>query len=495
MAEGSEQPQQERPQQKRPQQQQQQSQQPKPKQEVSPLTKALHYQVKFFAYWFGSSRFDKHGAGGFEAENTKAYLADQALWWKSKNTVWKGNGLASKDAARTSLASTSLAEKGEIWTGEDVEPTQEPTTEIDPTEIDQEGTFPKYRRWYITIYSVFVLACWLAGAIYESVEYGEADVWQQKGGLETIWGRNATLELWRECKDYRSNYWQYWTYQFTHFGAMQVLLNCTLNLFFGTLIEKTYGWMITAFVFQMGVIFGSLFWATFDLHTVGYGCGGGSYAMIGMHIADLSLNTCRKQYLVMSYVVIAAMVVLDMLVGHVALGDDAFTMAPQVGGAIIGVLFGSVFVLNDIVKSKVVRAQTDESNESGALQESVQTKKCLERCNPWCLRIMQLFCVIIAAMLIADCIGFIAAQEEEGPKNALEDVPWCWMGQIWNKAIDENNWLCVRCHSTECISKWRGYGSWTGETKSAKLVSMNYCSEVGFYYDEGTQRRWVSGSR
>mmetsp|Transcript_66481 Transcript_66481/g.191918 ORF Transcript_66481/g.191918 Transcript_66481/m.191918 type:complete len:483 (+) Transcript_66481:95-1543(+) len=460
----------------------------------------LHHQVQFFAYWFGSSRFDEHGRGGFDADDIKAYLADQGFLWKTKDTVWKGHGLAAESANSNSTilgmsASTENAGKAEsieneagtlqTWTGHEDIDANDGNAVLPPGKsaetlgagVDEERSFHKWRRWYITIYSAVVFFMWLIAVIVKLVSSDDSDVdaWQTKGGLDSLAEGQTDLRLSSpRCVDTRSEVWRLWTYQFTHIGAMQVFINCLLNFVSGTLLEATHGWLITALVFQMGVIGGALFWAVNDAHTVSVGCVGGCYAMIGMHLADLTLNIRRKNYRVMLFVMIIAMVVADVLAGRGSLEADYQTLSPQIGGAFIGVVVGAVVVLNKLKPKEPVA----ESTGNDAIHPNMYRES-----KPWWQRGVQALCVLIALGFIGYCSYFIAVVQEDGPINLAEssngDSPWCWVGQFWNDTIDEYNWRCLRCYTGECIARWEN------SMQFLMPVKLTFC-EAGdaFWYIE-----------
>jgi len=474
--------------------------QPQEQQNVGLFMRWFHYQVQFFAYWFGSSRFDAHGNGGFDADDVKAYLADQGFLWKTQSTVWKGHNLASSKSQ--DLAVQQSTEKAvtssETWTGhEEIDVAYEQTflpagaksttdsygngvtPPSDEPEL-QEKHFHKWRQWYITIYTAAVFLIWLIAVIATD---SDVKKWQTKGGLDSLAKGETDLRLSSpRCEDKRWEYWRLWTYQFTHMGAMQVFVNCLLNFVAGTLIEATYGWMATAFVFQAGVFGGALFWVVNDAHTVGLGCAGGSYAMIGMHLADLFLNFRRKQFRTMLLVVIAVLVAVDVGAGRGALEEEFISMSLQFGGAITGVLVGSVLVLNKFGCSCLCvafeEAQATKSDASAFPQDRKQ-KRNIWGSKPWSLRAKQAYCVIVALSLLVYCHWFMAVIQSEGPINIHEhhngDSPWCWNAQFFNKSIDETSWKCLRCHTVECITHWEN------TMQLLDPVRLNFCSEVGYH--------------
>lgn len=92
------------------------------------------------------------------------------------------------------------------------------------------------------------------------------------------------------CEDLRAQVWRWWTYQFTHVGAVHVMMNAALNVVLGIPLELMHGSLRVALMFNIGVVGGAMCYSVNDAHTVVVGCSGGCYALIGTHIADLLMN-------------------------------------------------------------------------------------------------------------------------------------------------------------------------------------------------------------
>lgn len=86
-------------------------------------------------------------------------------------------------------------------------------------------------------------------------------------------------------------------------------------------------------------------------------------------------------------------------------------------------------------------------------------------------------------MILVCCACYVAIVQERGPYNMWEvgnsgEKPWCWIQQVWNETFDGDQWLCLRCHSEQCVQRW------VRTQEFLSPVSMSHCRLSGFFSDE-----------
>eukprot|EP01041_Mallomonas_annulata_P002786 gene2786-5490_t len=61
-----------------------------------------------------------------------------------------------------------------------------------------------------------------------------------------------------QCEDRRHEIWRLFTLQFVHAGFLHIISNTILSLPYGIIYERIHGNLLTAFIYQMGVLCGTL---------------------------------------------------------------------------------------------------------------------------------------------------------------------------------------------------------------------------------------------
>jgi len=292
-----------------------------------------------------------------------------------------------------------------------------------------------------------VLTLWFIMAIVQSGKYNSA-LLETKAGFDSFAEDMTDLRLAGPlCEDYRSQIWRWLTYQFTHVGAWHVLQNVFLNVMLGIPLEAIHGWWRTAIMFNVGVFGGACFYFIADAHTAVVGCSGGCYAVIGIHIADVIMNWSQKKFRLPTVAMISCLVGIDLLTYALSTDDGSKSHAAHVGGAIAGLIIGVLVCKNTHVKAH-------ERVVAGVL-------------------------AVFGAVLVAFSLGWMGAQHD-GPLNIFEaaggESGWCWVRQIYNAAYDATSWLCVRCGTSDCISRWN-------QESQIMSVSTSVCDTQGYYHD------------
>uniref|UniRef100_A0A0R3WNS4 Rhomboid domain-containing protein n=1 Tax=Hydatigena taeniaeformis TaxID=6205 RepID=A0A0R3WNS4_HYDTA len=83
----------------------------------------------------------------------------------------------------------------------------------------------------------------------------------------------------------RREVWRFFTYFLIHQGIWHVVFNSFVTLLLGNLMEWAHGTWRVAVLYFLGVLAGSLATSVWDPQTIGVGAGGGTYALLGAHLA------------------------------------------------------------------------------------------------------------------------------------------------------------------------------------------------------------------
>jgi len=284
--------------------------------------------------------------------------------------------------------------------------------------------------------------------------YG-AEPLQTKAGLTSATDGLTDLQ-WAgpRCEDYSRQVWRWLTYQWSHVGAMHVLMNIFLNLFLGVPLEGLHGFWRMLLMYNVGVAGGAFCYYLMDAHTITVGCSGGCYSLMGIHLADLIMNWRQKKFRI-------PVVVTLLLLAGADVGSSLVSMAPEnsshsahAGGFIAGLLIGVLVCRN--VKMH-----------------------CWER-------IFMLFDALIGFGLVGFACYFIFTAES-GPVSFTEKqagIPgYCWARQVYMPDVDENTWQCVRCGTPQCIAEWEKLG--TANPDYISPVSYAWCEENGGWFYDG----------
>jgi len=261
----------------------------------------------------------------------------------------------------------------------------------------------------------------------------------QEAGLESIWPGKTDLIVQWDCQDKRSEFWRWFTYQYTHVGPRHVGVNAFMVLFMGVPLEGFHGTLLLAFMFNVGVFGGACCYFVSDLHTRVVGMSGGCYALLGMHLADVVMNWAEKAYSKQKLIFLIVVAAADLISAYFTLGSGTSHSA-HLGGYVAGLLIGILAGRNLVTLG--------------------------------CERGLKAIALIIAGMLVVFSVGWGMMFP---PQEIWEQVRWCWGRQVANSTIfGDNDYHCVRCSNDACIQRW-SQQVWISE------VSSRICSQNGGY--------------
>lgn len=427
----------------------------KPK--LHPISFCLYYLVLFFAYWFGASRFDQDGDGDFDAEDVEAYLADKGFIHNnfkkaprsSKGRNSKRGSKQGNEPVKDSGGGIFSDKNGDGQVGIDDVMAARVSGQAEEDTIMHNLLVKQQLPWFIIFECSVCFFLWLVMSIKAST----TDFLELKAGvdsfaegmtdlrLSTDWGHTRAAGAFI-CEDNRFQAWRWWTYQWTHVGAMHVLMNVFLNVMLGVPLEGLHGHIRMVLMFNVGVFGGACCYFVNDAHTVVVGCSGGCYSLIGMHFADLIMNWNQKKFRWPTVVFLTLLVSVDIFSYTMSLSAENTSHSAHVGGFIAGTIIGILIGKNLKVK----------------LWEQV-------------LRCMLFF---IGFGLVAFCIVWLVMNE--APRNiweAAEGVDgYCWVRQIYNSTMDLDAWLCVRCGTDSCVDYWT--------PMKASPVSKTVCNALSY---------------
>eukprot|EP00405_Crypthecodinium_cohnii_P017638 CAMPEP_0206448050 /NCGR_PEP_ID=MMETSP0324_2-20121206/17202_1 /ASSEMBLY_ACC=CAM_ASM_000836 /TAXON_ID=2866 /ORGANISM="Crypthecodinium cohnii, Strain Seligo" /LENGTH=411 /DNA_ID=CAMNT_0053917041 /DNA_START=177 /DNA_END=1409 /DNA_ORIENTATION=+ len=402
---------------------------------LSKLSYFLYYIVLFFAYWFGSHRFDFDGDGDFDPEDVQAYLQDKGFLSRNFKKAVKKKPLdkSSDEPPPDSIGSPSLipTPSGMHPKSKRVQKHRHPldtdktasadfqdflgaeggdhSLEVSALEKIIDKQIPPV---FILTECVVVLLFWFIFMFVEAGKNSDTSPLQVKAGLDSISSGSFDLR-WSnsDCDDFRPQIWRWWTYQFTHIGAMHVLMNIFLCLMMGIPLEGIHGWPRMALMFNVGVIGGALLYYVNDAHKSVVGCSGGCYALIGIHLADLIMNWQQKKFRLPTLLLIVILAAVDILSYMASLSDENASQSAHVGGAISGLIIG-VLVCRNLKKKK------------------------------WEYVVMGVMATL-GVILVVFCLIWCYSADA-GPINIWEAASGtsghCWTRQIYFREVNENEW-------------------------------------------------------
>mmetsp|Transcript_96303 Transcript_96303/g.300664 ORF Transcript_96303/g.300664 Transcript_96303/m.300664 type:complete len:445 (-) Transcript_96303:153-1487(-) len=417
------------------------SQEPRPP-ETSPEPRATstfayagYYLLLFFAYWFGSSRFDADGDGDFDPEDVQTFLANMGLVTRNFQKTGKpkrrggaaheaGEGddreLTAHGTSRPPCASgASLFSLDQNGDG-----TVDPSDFYESQVVGQsvEEYVKEQQRWPVFIVGQSLLAflLWLGGSIHNASQGGA--FLSSKAGLDTFSPGWSDLRLSGPlCQDWRGEVWRNLTYQWTHVGVSHILMNCFMNLILGIPLEGLHGFCRIFAMYNVGVFGGAICYWVGDAHKHVVGMSGGCYALIGIHLAALVLNWGQMKFRRPILFFLIVLVIVDVVSYVLALGSNNASHTAHIGGALMGLLFGVVVGKNLVVKKFERR--------------------------------VQIICLAVGCVWLLFCIIWMASHSP--PKNITESSGYCWVRQIWNPArFQSSQWVCVKCGDKECIARY-----------------------------------------
>jgi len=152
------------------------------------------------------------------------------------------------------------------------------------------------------------------------------------------------------CQDGRREVYRLWTYQFVHISWSHVLSNAFVACVFGSAVEVTHGGRVVLCVHQCGVVAGALCCVLADPYDAVVGSSGGTYAVIAATLGNVYKDwhrlepnghtfLDRRKRLLILFLIISA----DLASWYFT-RDPSVSYAAHVGGAIVGLLSGILFL-------------------------------------------------------------------------------------------------------------------------------------------------------
>jgi membrane associated rhomboid family serine protease len=262
----------------------------------------------------------------------------------------------------------------------------------------------------------------------------------------------------RNCEDGfdASVFWRLLSYQFTHGSFQHVFVNCFLLVCLGVPLEGFHGTGLVALMWTIGSVGGGCMWALFDPYTRGYGASGGSYALLGMHAADLVLNWKHKSFRFLIILSLLALGSIEVVTEIMERGMNMKAQAAHVGGGGFGLMFG--LCCARLVAQKRRRC-------------TIVTKR------------------VVAPVLLASTLCFFLAMWLTNPFPAVRNLshpdvrPWCWIGQVCtnddNTGCDlSKGWQCVACDNRKCVEEWYEHESAFCVTSGSQNVCENKFADI-----------------
>mmetsp|Transcript_29252 Transcript_29252/g.97133 ORF Transcript_29252/g.97133 Transcript_29252/m.97133 type:complete len:462 (+) Transcript_29252:89-1474(+) len=423
---------------------------------VPPHKLAYWYVWLFFKYWFGQLRLEDYGRGEFAPDNIKAYVLSKELL---KTTMFWGPTGSCKEHDLVSNVAADDVEGSEA---------KKDTPEgQDVTRVIRGKRIPGF----VLFQCIVCFGLWLIFTLAMDTVKEEAagDRFLAKAGLDSIPGLEDQTDLrWAspDCKDLRGQVWRWLTYQFTHVGACDIMVNVILCLLLVGPMELRNGTVHTAITFNLGVLVGACVWFINDAHNVVVGCSGGCWAYIGMQLADFIVHFRKRNFRIGTIVLLSLVVVIDIVLYYILMPDESSFGAGASDSAVnfqrFSVRVGGLFM--------------------GILAGVVGGGVC-QRCSKKAKAVFMPMCLIVGAVMVALCLLWIFIFQAGGngaPLNVWESqdgLPgWCWYRQIYNRThINEYAYECVRCGTQECINDWSSRGS-------VQTVTAVSCQERGWFY-------------
>jgi len=314
----------------------------------------------------------------------------------------------------------------------------------------------------ILLHSMACFTLWAVTAAINSERSG-TDFFESAGGLDKIWeGWTLLRFVGPECEDRRFEAWRWLSYQFTHVGFAHVFTNSFLNLTFGIPLEGVHGHFRIVVMHTIGVFGGACFAMLMDVHTSIVGCSGGSYALIGVHIADLVMNWRERRFRYPTLCVVVALVFADAAFAVLNRSPEV-SYSTHAGGIIAGLLIC-------ILMGKNLKVRSHE--------------KYIVR-GAW----------ILGFALITFCLAWLFSQH--GGRLSIweamsQESPWCWHGQVLNMSRDPTSYRCVRCATRHCVDGWLTFNvteasamaEVVGPYSPVLPVALESCQTLGWYDDE-----------
>jgi len=423
----------------------------KPQNQIHCIAYLLYYTVLFFAFWFGSARFDVDGDGDFDPEDVEAYLNDHTFLHKNYKKARElhpherdhhNERLAAARQRKSDAKSSSQGGPGRVFGESEVE------GGVAEEDIILENLLEKQVRPWFCIGQAAICSILLVGSAIVQTVNEDGDFLTKIGGLDSFFPGRSTLAVASpECDDYRRQVWRWFTYQFTHSGFSHVGMNCINVIVLGIPLEGIHGFYRLAVLFNAGVIGATCLWFLLDSHGSSIGCSGGCYALMGIHLADLVMNWSEKKFRWPTLMFLSLLIIVDVVCAYATTFDADTSHIIHLGGGSVGFFLGIILVKN---------------------LRQTQAEKVIY----WAAWVPTLGYVVVSLWWLYSQTG--------GPRNLFEayrDIPgWCWYRQFWDPRIDKSRYLCVRCGTKACIEDWSA-------KYAMQEVLLDSCLQAGWYED------------
>mmetsp|Transcript_26612 Transcript_26612/g.70249 ORF Transcript_26612/g.70249 Transcript_26612/m.70249 type:complete len:503 (+) Transcript_26612:105-1613(+) len=467
--------------------------------DLNPCSFILYYMVLFFAYWFGSARFDMDGDGDFDPEDVQAFLEDKGFLKKNlqkkkkakpqakKKPKKKSKKELAKEAEEAERKKAELAARKEALgvagaldaNGDGVVDWQDMIhAEVDGDAAEEQVMEQMMdihtlqgKPWFMIFECLIAFGLWAVNAYIKSGEQ-DTEALSLKAGLDTFKPGYFDLRLFdADCTDLRTQPWRYLSYQFTHIGVMHVTMNCFLNVMLGIPLEGMHGPIRMFIMFNVGVFGGACcFFVNNPFDTV-VGMSGGCYSLIGMHFADLIMNWHQKKFRLPTLVFILLLAGADISSYLMTMSSENASHSAHMGGAIAGLIIGIMIGEN----------------------KKVMTHE----------RVIQVICTILGIGLVGGCLAWNYTTWP--PTDLWGSQGYCWYRQVWISGQNMTSWQCARCGGTECIDYFNT-GQLMGDPTASsganmlhnwqvKSVSYSVCKDQGWDLDVLTYQKDLLATR
>lgn len=458
--------------------------------DLNPCSYILYYSVLFFAFWFGSARFDMDGDGDFDPEDVQAFLEDKGFLKKNMKRKKKAKPKKEKKKSKKQLAMEAEeaekkkqeleAKKAELGAASAFDANGDGVVDFNDlfeAEVDGEAaeeevmeqmmdmTTAQGKPWFMVTQCLVCFLLWAVNA-YRKSEAEGTEALSLKAGLDSFSPGYFDLRLFdQDCNDLRVQPWRYLSYQFTHIGVMHVTMNCFLNVMLGIPLEGMQGPIRMFLMFNIGVFGGACcFFVNNPFDTV-VGMSGGCYSLIGMHFADLVMNWNQKKFRMPTLVFITLLAGADISSYMMTMSSENASHSAHMGGAIAGLIIGVMIGEN----KKVMFHE----------------------------RVIQVILTLVGIGLVGFCLAHNYTTWP--PTDIWGAQGYCWHRQVWISGQNMTEWQCARCGSKECIdyflndtlrgdaSASRGAGmlhNW-----EVKTVSYSVCLDKGWDLDVETYKK------
>jgi len=413
---------------------------------TSPLVYPFFYLVLFFAYWFGSTRFDYDNDGDFDPDDVQRFLEDRHVLKKNYRKKKKKGGKQQPKVQEPRPDQHPSEGLGTLSAEVEHELEDAFAAEISGGKAVEDEILHQTFPAFIVGQTLLALLFWIVAAIYLSARDDNFDkILKRKAGIDTFSDGWSDLRLTDgNCEDFRGEVWRYFTYQWTHIGVAHILLNCIMNLVLGIPLEGLHGHLRLMLMYNVGVFGGACCYWVGDAHKRVVGMSGGCYSLLGMHVANLLMNWHQMKFRWLTVLFLLIMVTVEAVFYFGTIGNDNSSHVAHLGGLIAGGLISTVVGTNLVV-------------------------------HRW-ERIVQIVTVGLACCLGLWCVIHLIVND--APRHIGEDYGWCFVGQVYDKVRFGNVWQCVQCASKACIDTWQN-------TAGADLAAVSIFECQGGFYFEG----------